>query len=395
MNEKNNLRVDNQLPPMGSSISDYIPNDPNNFSNFNNNINQNVQSNDVSVFDLMNQFSNLNNESVNQMPVNNIPQMPNMGQSMNNNPVNQMPVNNAPQMPSMGQSMNNNPVNQMTSNQFENPQNNMDNTMQIPIILQQNDNSVQEELNNNIDNIQSIEDNKPVDLSRSDLVQQSDAFSLGKDSDKNGMIVPPIIVQDDIVPEEVDKDKLINSLMNDISSPQEENNNEELNTDNTEINQGSVDKSKKKSNKKLLIVIIAIVLLIVGAVLLYFLVFSKNMKSSRTVCSIKSFDDVNNFETAENITLNFKGDKLTSTEINHNITFHETPEGQKAALLANFRNEYEGRGKDFSSIEYDNGIEFIVTYEPENFKNSFGIDDNNMKKENIIQTLKNSGYTCD
>ena len=215
MNEKNNLGVNNQLPPMGSTVSNSIPNDPNSFSNFNNNINQNIQNNDVSVFDLMNQFSNLNNEKVNQMPENNVSQMPNMGQPMNN-PVNQMPENNAPQMPNMGQPINN-PVNQIDS-----PQNNMDNTMQIPRIPQQNGNLVQEELNNNTNNMQSIEDNTPVDLSRPDLVQQSDVFSIGKDSDKNGMIVPPIIVPEDVVSEEVDKDKLINSLMNDISSPKEE-----------------------------------------------------------------------------------------------------------------------------------------------------------------------------
>lgn len=366
MNEKNNLGVNNQLPPMGSTVSNSIPNDPNSFSNFNNNINQNIQNNDVSVFDLMNQFSNLNNEKVNQMPENNVSQMPNMGQPINN------------------------PVNQIDS-----PQNNMDDTMQIPRIPQQNGNLVQEELNNNTNNMQSIEDNTPVDLSRPDLVQQSDVFSIGKDSDKNGMIVPPIIVPEDVVSEEVDKDKLINSLMNDISSPkEEEKNNEELSVDNSESNQESVDKPKKKSKKLLLIIIVAAVLLIVIAVLLYFLFFNKNMKSSKSVCSIQSFDDVNNFETVENITLNFKGDKLKSAEIDHNITFHETPEEQKAALLANFRNEYEGRGKEFSSIESDNNVEFIVTYEPEDFKNSFGMDDSNMKKENIISTLKNNGYTC-
>ena len=388
MNEKNNLGVNNQLPPMGSTVSNSIPNDPNSFSNFNNNINQNIQNNDVSVFDLMNQFSNLNNEKVNQMPENNVSQMPNMGQPMNN-PVNQMPENNVSQMPNMGQPINN-PVNQIDS-----PQNNMDNTMQIPRIPQQNGNLVQEELNNNTNNMQSIEDNTPVDLSRPDLVQQSDVFSIGKDSDKNGMIVPPIIVPEDVVSEEVDKDKLINSLMNDISSPkEEEKNNEELSVDNSESNQESVDKPKKKSKKLLLIIIVAAVLLIVIAVLLYFLFFNKNMKSSKSVCSIQSFDDVNNFETVENITLNFKGDKLKSAEIDHNITFHETPEEQKAALLANFRNEYEGRGKEFSSIESDNNVEFIVTYEPEDFKNSFGMDDSNMKKENIISTLKNNGFTC-
>ena len=252
------------------------------------------------------------------------------------------------------------------------------------------------ELPSTIDNnAQLSDDNMPVDLSRPDLTKQTDTFSLGNDSNENGMIVPPIIVPEDVVPEEVDKDKLINSLMNDISSSKEDNSNEELNTNNPENNQEITDKPKKKSHKILLIIIIGIVLLLVIAILLYFLLFNKNLKSSKTTCTIQSFDDVNNYETYESITLNFKGNKLNGAEIDHNITFHEAPEEQKAALLANFKNEYEGRGKDFSSIEYDNGVEFIVTYEPEDFKNSFGMDDNNMNKENIIGSLKNSGYTCD
>ena len=315
---------------------------------------------------------------------------------MENTPVNQMPTNNIPVMPSMGQPMENTPVNQMSVNETGQSKNGLKNTMQMSTVFPQNSNTIPEELNNNLNNIQFTEEDKPVDLRRMDLIQQSDVSAISQNSDKNGMIVPPIIVPEDVVPEEVDKDKLINSLMNDISSPkEEENSNEELNNDNSENNQESDDKPKKKSKKKILIIFIVLILLISIALLLYFLVFSKNMKSSKIVCSIQNYDDMNNFENFEYVTLNFKGNKLNSAEIDHNITFHETSDEQKASFLANFRNEYEGRGKDFSSIEYDNGIEFIVTYEPEDFTNSFGMADNNMKKENIIGSLKNSGYTCE
>ena len=130
-------------------------------------------------------------------------------------------------------------------------------------------------------------------------------------------------------------------------------------------------------------------------VILYFMLFNKNLKTSKVTCVNQSYDDKNNYEINENIKLNFKGDKLSEAEIDHYITFHDTSDEQKAALLANFKNEYEGRGKEFSSIEDDKSIEFIVTYEPDNFKNLFGMDDYNMKKDNIVSTLKNNGYTCD
>ena len=62
-NEKNNLGVNSQLPPMGSSTNQPIQNNFNNFSNFNDNVVQPVSNDNVSVFDLMTQFSNVDNSS--------------------------------------------------------------------------------------------------------------------------------------------------------------------------------------------------------------------------------------------------------------------------------------------------------------------------------------------
>ena len=383
--EKNNLGVNNQLPPMGSAVNEISQN---NFSNFNNNTVQPASDNNVSVFDLMEQFSGANvNGSQSSTPTNNMQQAPMMPNAVSNDiPVQQIPVNNMQQVPMMPNTVSNDmPVQQI-------PVNNMQQAPMMPNAVS-NDMPVQQIPPTNV----GIDNNQTVDLNNSNSPGM-DIFSIGKGDSSNGMFVPPIIMQEEVKPEEVDKNGLINSLMNDISSSDEKEEPKSIEPENNteKIDESKTNKKNKKLNIKMIIIIGAAVLLLLAiALILYFLVFNKSIETKKIICSMDGFDDVNNYETNESITLNFKGNNLSSAEIDHNITFHETPEEQKAALLANFKNEYEGRGKDFSSIEYDTGVEFIVTYEPSDFKSSFGMEDSDMKKDNIILTLKNSGYTCE
>ena len=343
-NEKNNLGVNSQLPPMGSSTNQPIQNNFNNFSNFNDNVVQPVSNDNVSVFDLMTQFSNVDNSSGVQSQV--------PGETQ----VQQPPLNIPPLMP---------------LEQSQVPSEGQGHQSQNTIT----DSNQQINSNNDESNVQFT----PPTVSQEQY-----------DNLKNDIINNNIITSDIIIPEEPKKNK--------VKIKEQTQNNDEESKAKEQISskdESKVESKNKKINKKLIIIVLIVLVLVGLGVILYFMLFNKNLKTSKVTCVNQSYDDKNNYETSESITLNFKGDKLSEAEIDHYITFHDTSDEQKAALLANFKNEYEGRGKEFSSIEDDKSIEFIVTYEPDNFKNLFGMDDYNMKKDNIVSTLKNNGYTCD
>ena len=375
MNEKDNMGMNQELPPMGSNVdnpNNGLAND--NYSNFNNQQINSMDANNVSVFDLMDQFSKSNQESgigLNQGLAVQTEQMP---------PVQTMPtqIEDVPPVQTIPTQMAEVPPVQTIPTQMEDvpPVQTMPTQMEdVPPV---------QTIPTQMDDVPPVQTipTQMEDVPLSDSRQENDLSNqlMGASLQEEQIGEP---VQNDV---EKNQDS---DLLGDISSqPEEMPNNASINNStNAKQNNG------KKNSKKLLFIVGFVCLLLIVLGVVATIIVLNSTRKSELVCTKEEIK--NEFMLYETDTLSFKGNKFQSVSFQQEVAFYSDYLDMKSSVLEDSKNQFTGTGVAIQTEETETGFNIITVLNKDQFSSMQGINKSNYSKDSIKKIMTDKGYTCE
>ena len=446
MNEKNNIGIDNNdLPAMGTVTNNNVNiNNTTNkfnlppissFTNFDNNhVNNNVNDTNVSVFDLMNEFDDINkpiNDKVNDQEVSNAEPLMNNGLGVfssipnsNVGSVNEV-TNNIRKLKA-----DNTPLTFNTANEQVQPQAvNMHQTVEsesTPLTFNTENEQVQPQATNMHQTIESestpltfntvneqvqpqaINMHQTVESELSPLmfntVSKSTNTQVGNiqeisssnvSSAETNTIVESSI-NNNISLDENQINSIAASVFSDANINNQSTTNETVEVLKNTIENEKQEKSKKernpKKNRKILLLIILLVsfAIIIGSLILCYFMF---LKKDKLICEYQDYSS-EDFLFSEVVTINFKGRQMSDAKFVETLTFTESGLLKKDVYQADLQNQFEGMGFNVTYIDTDDEIQVTMDFTKENLENWTGTEIKSATKQNLLREMKNSGYTC-
>ena len=150
-------------------------------------------------------------------------------------------------------------------------------------------------------------------------------------------------------------------------------------------------KPKKKGHKLLFITLLVFTIVVVSlvGVLSYFMF----VKTDKLVCGLQDYSN-DNFILDETMAIRFKGNKMTKANLKQTLTYTDDHLDEKASLLEELKNQYQGLGFNVKFVDDEYGFEISMDFTKSELESWFGTKLKNSSKTQLKKDLRASGYTC-
>ena len=150
-------------------------------------------------------------------------------------------------------------------------------------------------------------------------------------------------------------------------------------------------KTKKKGHKLLFITLLVFTIVVVSlvGVLSYFMF----VKTDKLVCGLQDYSN-DNFILDETMAIRFKGNKMTKANLKQTLTYTDDHLDEKASLLEELKNQYQGLGFNVKFVDDEYGFEISMDFTKSELESWFGTKLKNSSKTQLKKDLRASGYTC-